>query len=81
MCYSKEENKETISVLAVVASAPDNFAKRLAIRQTWKNELVLTTYKSRNSSSEDMHSGWEGTYNSKQLKYLFYLLDNLKLKN
>ena len=57
MCSSKEENKETISVLAVVASAPDNFAKRLAIRQTWKNELVLTTYKSRNSSSEDMHSG------------------------
>ena len=62
LIISMEGNKETISVLAVVASSPENFAKRLAIRQTWKNQLVLSeTYKSRNSSSEAMHSGSKGS--------------------
>ena len=41
LIISMEGNKETISVLAVVASSPENFAKRLAIRQTWKNQLIV----------------------------------------
>ena len=46
-------NEKTISVLAIVSSSPDHFAKRLAIRQTWKNQLMLSNYKSGNITSSE----------------------------
>ena len=53
MCSSIEVNDQVISVLAILASSPANFAKRLAIRQTWKNQLMLTNYKTGNISSSE----------------------------